>query len=106
MSRIQSGVDLVKGRQSRSRRSETVYTWFASCPPGVEGVLHAEAREAGLGGLESQVGGVQFRGGEWDGFRAALHLRTAVRVYRQLARFSAPTADELYQGAAAVDWGA
>lgn len=67
-------------------------------------MLQAEARALRLSNIEGQVGGVRFEGPEADGWRAVLHLRTAVRVYRHLARFEAATAKELYQGAQLVDW--
>jgi len=72
--------------------------------PGTEEALLAEAKALRFGRLEGQVGGVRFVGLEPEGWRACLHLRTAVRVYRQLARFSASTADELYRGAKSVPW--
>lgn len=86
--------------------SRTPQVFFAACAPGVEAVLLAEARELRLGRAEAQVGGVRFQGVAVDGWRAALHLRTATRVYRQLAQFGAATRDELYAGARAVDWDA
>ncbi len=78
--------------------------FFASCPPGTEAVLHAEARALGLSKAEAQVGGIRFEGPEPEGWRAVLHLRTAVRVYRQLARFPAASSDDLHRGASGVAW--
>jgi 23S rRNA (guanine2445-N2)-methyltransferase / 23S rRNA (guanine2069-N7)-methyltransferase len=77
---------------------------FASCNPGIEPILHAEARELGLARLERQVGGVRFEGGLASLWRANLELRTAVRVLWRLARFEAADADALYRGVSAVDW--
>jgi putative N6-adenine-specific DNA methylase len=50
------------------------------------------------------VGGVRFEGPVWESWRAALQLRCAVRVYRELKSFDAPTADALYRGALTVAW--
>jgi len=79
-------------------------TFFATCAPGLEPVLHAEARALRLARVERQVGGVYFEGTVADAWRANLELRTAIRVLLRLARFPARDADELYRGAAEVDW--
>ncbi|MCB9914979.1 MAG: RNA methyltransferase [Planctomycetes bacterium] len=78
---------------------------FATCAPGLEPVLHAEARALGLAKLERQVGGVYFEGEARDAWRANLHLATAVRVLRRLVRFEAASSDALYEGARALEWG-
>lgn len=80
------------------------HTFFATCAPGIEPLLHAEARELGLARLERQVGGVRFEGTLQDAWRANLWLRTAVRVLLRLSRFEAPTEEALYEGVAAEDW--
>ena len=79
-------------------------TFFATCAPGVEPLLHAEARALRLSRLERQVGGVRFEGTLSDAWRANLWLRTAVRVLARLERFQARDADALFEGASAVDW--
>ena len=79
-------------------------TFFATCAPGIEPVLHEEARALKLARLERQVGGVRFEGTMQDAWRANLWLRTAIRVLRRVDRFQARDADELYQGVGAVDW--
>ncbi|GAB4269146.1 MAG: THUMP domain-containing protein [Deferrisomatales bacterium] len=92
-------------RPSRKpRRPPGPRVYFASCAPGVEAALHDEVRALRLGRVERQVGGVRFVGTEADGWRAVLHLRTAARVLRQVARFEAPDPDALYRGARSVDW--
>lgn len=77
---------------------------FATCAPGLEAVLHEELRALGMARLERQVKGVRFEGTMRDAFVANLWLRTAVRVLWRVARFTAPDAETLYRGAAAVDW--
>jgi 23S rRNA G2445 N2-methylase RlmL len=79
-------------------------TFFATCAPGVEPYLHAEARELKLAKLERQVGGVRFEGTLSDAWRANLWLRTAVRVLLRLDRFQAEDEDALYAGVQANDW--
>lgn len=78
--------------------------FFVTCAPGLEALLHAEARELKLGKVERQVGGLQFEGTLLDAMRANLWLRTAVRVLMRIARFEAKNDDELYRGAGEVDW--
>jgi len=48
---------------------------------------------------------VQFSGTMDDAARANLWLRTAGRVLLRLARFSAKTSDELYDGVRKIEWG-
>jgi len=78
--------------------------FFATCAPGLEPLLHAEARELGLSKVERQVGGVYFEGTLYDALRANLWLRTAIRVLMRVARFEARDADMLYAGARGVEW--
>lgn len=78
--------------------------FFVTCAPGLEPLLHREARELGLAKVERQVGGVYFEGEMRDSWRANLWLRTAVRVLMRLVRFEATTSDELYAGVQSVDW--
>ncbi|MFN0009534.1 MAG: class I SAM-dependent RNA methyltransferase [Planctomycetota bacterium] len=80
-------------------------TFFVTCAPGLEPVLHAELADLRLAKLERQVGGVRFEGSLEDAWRANLWSRTAVRVLLRLARFEAASADALYAGAVGVDWG-
>ena len=78
--------------------------YFVTCAPGVEPVLHAEAKALGLGKLERQVGGVRFEGTRRDAWRANLELRTAVRVLERLVRFEARDADSLHATATEIPW--
>jgi 23S rRNA G2445 N2-methylase RlmL len=77
---------------------------FATCAPGIEPVLQAEAKALKLARVERQTGGVYFEGDARDLARANLELRTAVRVLRRLDRFHAEDADELYAGGRRVEW--
>ncbi len=79
-------------------------TFFASCSPGLERPLLAEARALKLGKPEGQPGGVEFRGTVEDAWRANLELRTASRVLMRLARFKAEDKDALYRGVSKISW--
>lgn len=78
--------------------------FFVTCAPGVEPLLHTEARELGLRKVERQVGGIYFEGTLADARRANLWLRTGVRVLMRVARFEAQDADDLYAGVGLVEW--
>ncbi|MEW6072012.1 MAG: THUMP domain-containing protein [Planctomycetota bacterium] len=80
------------------------FTFFATCAPGLEAVLHGEIRALRLARPERQVGGVRFEGSLAEAWRANLELRTAIRVLLRLARFPARDGDELHRAVAAVDW--
>ena len=79
-------------------------TYFATCAPGVEPILHEEGKALRLAKLERQVGGIRFEGDRREAWRANLLLRTAVRVLERLERFNTPDGDALYHGVQAVDW--
>lgn len=78
--------------------------YFATCAPGIEPLLHGEARALKLAKIERQVGGVRFEGSLEDAWRANLWLRTAVRVLHRLTRFPASDGEALFEGASSVDW--
>jgi 23S rRNA G2445 N2-methylase RlmL len=79
-------------------------TYFATCAKGLEPLLHQELRALKVARSERQVGGVRFDGDWKSVWRANLELFTANRVLWRLARFPAGNADELYRGAAELDW--
>ena len=70
----------------------------------MEPLLFQEVRDLRLPRAEQQVGGVYFEASPHDAWRANLELRTAIRVLRRLARFTAPHADALYAGVQEIDW--
>jgi len=80
------------------------HTFFATCAPGVEPLLHAEIKALRLSRPERQVGGVRFEGTFQDAQRANLWLRTAVRILQRIARFQAEDDDALYAGVSSIDW--
>jgi 23S rRNA G2445 N2-methylase RlmL len=78
--------------------------FFATCARGTEGPLRSELAAIKLKHLRGDHGGVAFGGDLEAGMKACLHSRVAMRVLVELARFPAPDADALYEGARAVDW--
>jgi putative N6-adenine-specific DNA methylase len=78
--------------------------FFATAARGTEGALRAELTALRLHGVRGDRGGVSFEGTLADGARACLHLRTGMRVLLELARFPAPDAGALYDGARSVPW--
>lgn len=92
----------IRERQGRGQLGRDPY--FITCAPGVEPFLFAECKELRLPKVEQQVGGVRFVGAITDAWRANFHLRTAIRVLRQVARFEAADSDALYRGVLEVEW--
>ncbi len=78
--------------------------FFATCAKGTEGPLRSELSALRLHAVRGERGGVSFEGPLEAGMRACLQSRTAMRVLLELARFPAPSAEALYEGARAVDW--
>ena len=78
--------------------------FFATCARGTEGALRRELASLRLPGVRGGRGGVSFEGELEAGMRACLHSRCAMRMLVELARFPAPDAEALYQGARAVAW--
>jgi len=80
-------------------------SFFATCAPGLEAVLHEELRSLRMARVERQVGGVYFEGDLFSAWRANLELRTAIRVLLRLRRFRCLDEEALYDGVREVDWG-
>lgn len=87
-----------------SKDQRRSHRYFAVCPSGAEAALHAELKRGRFGKSEAQVGGAAFTGPAWEGWRAVLELRTAVRVLREVGRFPSGDADALYRGALELPW--
>jgi len=78
--------------------------FFATCAKGTEGALRRELLGLRLEAVRGGRGGVSFEGGLEAAMRACLHVRSAMRVLLELARFEAPSPDALYEGVRTVDW--
>lgn len=79
-------------------------TLVALCAVGAEKILGNEIKHLGYKLIGNAPGRVSFSGDDDALFRANLCLRTADRVYLQLASYNAQNFDELYDGAYAINW--
>ena len=77
-----------------------------SCASGTEAVLKRELYKLGYGDLPAINGRVYFDGDLFDVAKCNLFLRTATRVYIELANFKAQNFDELFDGVLSIDWSA
>ncbi|SHI77030.1 THUMP domain-containing class I SAM-dependent RNA methyltransferase [Wenxinia saemankumensis] len=77
---------------------------FAAVPPSLEPLLLEEVHAAGWTGAEAGPGGVTFRGGWPDVWRANLVLRGAGRILVRVAEFPAVHLAQLDKRARKVDW--
>ena len=85
--------------------SESDTNYFVSCPRGAASFLLKELTTiGGFNNLTAHAQGVSFSGGRLDGARVCLYSRLASRVMLELARFQAPDAQALYEGAREVPW--
>ena len=76
----------------------------ALCAVGAEKILGNEIKHLGYRLISNAPGRVTFEGDDDALFRANLCLRTADRLYLQLAQYKAFGFDDLYDGAYAVNW--
>ena len=79
-------------------------TLVALCAVGAEKILGNEIKHLGYKLVSNAPGRVSFTGDDAALFRANLCLRTADRVYLQLAEYSAYNFDELYDGVYSIAW--
>ena len=77
-----------------------------SCASGCEAVLKRELYKLGYGDLPALYGRFYFDGDIEDLAKCNLFLRTANRVYIELANFKASNFDELYDGVSEINWSA
>ncbi|TDY49644.1 putative N6-adenine-specific DNA methylase [Alicyclobacillus sacchari] len=75
----------------------------ATCAFGLEALTARELQNLGYE-TRSENGLIRFRGDAMAVARANLWLRTAERVFIELASFQADTFEDLYQGTRAIDW--
>jgi putative N6-adenine-specific DNA methylase len=78
---------------------------FATCPPGLEPILHAELFARRLNHPHAIAGGVEFNGFLTHLYRVNLWTRTASRILVRLGEFDAKTFPELKRKAADLPWG-
>jgi len=79
-------------------------TLVALCAVGAEKILGNEIKHLGYKLVSNAPGRVTFTGDDSALYRANLCLRTADRIYLQLAKYSAYDFDSLYDGVYNIDW--
>lgn len=79
-------------------------TLVALCAVGAEKILGNEIKHLGYKLISNAPGRVTFLGDDDALFKTNLCLRTADRVYLQMAQYEALDFDQLYEGAYNVDW--
>lgn len=77
---------------------------IAPCHFGLESVLKKEILDLGYEISQVEDGKVTFIGDEEAVCRANIHLRTTERIMIKVARFTATTYDELFEGVKAIAW--
>jgi putative N6-adenine-specific DNA methylase len=78
--------------------------YFAACALGLEEVLAQELRDLAAHDVDLRRGGVAFAGDLQLGWRAALWLRSAVRVQELILEAPAPDRRTFHQTVYRVDW--
>ena len=74
------------------------------CAVGAEKILGNEIKHLGYKLLDNKPGRVSFSGDDDALFRTNLCLRTADRVYLQMAQYDADNFDDLFDGVYKVEW--
>jgi 23S rRNA (guanine2445-N2)-methyltransferase / 23S rRNA (guanine2069-N7)-methyltransferase len=82
----------------------TATAFFATCPKGLEGLLHAELAGLGATDLKETVAGVAFSGSLETAYRACLWSRLAARILMTLGEVPAADAAVLYAGIRDLPW--
>ncbi|MBI5449939.1 MAG: bifunctional 23S rRNA (guanine(2069)-N(7))-methyltransferase RlmK/23S rRNA (guanine(2445)-N(2))-methyltransferase RlmL [Gammaproteobacteria bacterium] len=80
------------------------YSFFATTPKNLEGLLVDELRQLGVDELAETRAGVRFTAELATAYRVCLWSRVANRVLLQLASFPAADPEQLYAGALQIDW--
>ena len=80
------------------------YKLSVNCAFGIENILKRELQLLGKTDLKAQNGSIVFDGDSDDVANCNMFLRTAERVFIEVARFNAETFDGLFDGVYGVDW--
>jgi 23S rRNA (guanine2445-N2)-methyltransferase / 23S rRNA (guanine2069-N7)-methyltransferase len=80
------------------------HRFLASVPRGLADLLAKELTGLGAADVRERTTGVAFTGTLETAYRACLESRLANRVYLEIARFEAPSAEGFYAAAREVDW--
>lgn len=82
-----------------------IFDMFAVVAPGLEHACARELDDLNVSAVSISKGGVAFRGGLEDLYRANLWLRTASRVLVRLGAFGSRDFPDLYRKALRLPWG-
>lgn len=80
------------------------YTFFATCPKNLEGLLETELATFGATETKQTVAGVKFVGELEIAYRACLWSRLANRILLPLTNFPATSTNGLYSGIKKINW--
>lgn len=80
------------------------YQFFATCPRGLEAILHEELQAAGAASIQTTDGGASFFGDIALCYRVNLESRVATRVMWQVGQGRYRTEDDIYKAAYALSW--
>ena len=84
----------------------TSLQFLASSPRGLADLLARELNAFGAEDVRERSTGVTFSGPLAAAYRACLWSRIGNRVFLELARFEAPSAEDFYAAAREIDWSA
>ncbi len=79
-------------------------TFVAKTFAGLETVLAEELKSMGVENVTPLVRAVSFTGNKETLYKANFHLRTALRILKNIASFNVADQDSLYDGAANIPW--
>lgn len=82
----------------------TARRFLASVPRGLADLLARELTDFGAADVRERTTGVAFSGTLATAYRACLESRLANRVFLEIARFEAPSAETFYAAAREIDW--
>ncbi len=82
----------------------TARQFLASVPRGLADLLAKELTAFGASEMRERTTGVAFSGTLETAYRACLESRLANRVFLEIARFEAASAESFYASARALDW--
>ncbi|MGH8201589.1 MAG: THUMP domain-containing protein, partial [Steroidobacteraceae bacterium] len=80
------------------------HQFLASVPRGLADLLAKELTGLGAADVRERTTGVAFTGTLETAYRACLESRLANRVFLEIARFEAPSAEAFYGAAREIDW--
>ncbi|HEX3836801.1 MAG TPA: bifunctional 23S rRNA (guanine(2069)-N(7))-methyltransferase RlmK/23S rRNA (guanine(2445)-N(2))-methyltransferase RlmL [Steroidobacteraceae bacterium] len=84
--------------------AEATLALIASCPRGLADLLVQELNACGATQIRERTTGVSFQGTLECAYRVCLESRTANRLFLEIARFDAASADEFYAQLRRIDW--